>query len=77
MCMRTRSCPTLCDLMDPGPPGSSFHGILQARLLEWVAISSSRGSSQPRDQRSPAFQADSLPLSNLGSLRRKWEFHKK
>ena len=36
--------------MDCSPPGSSVHGILQARLLEWVAISSSRGSSQPRDQ---------------------------
>ena len=36
--------------MDCNPPGSSVHGILQARILEWVAISSSRGSSQPRDQ---------------------------
>ena len=41
--------------------GSSLHGILQTRILEWVAISFSRGSSQPRDQtRSPAFQADAL-----------------
>ena len=40
-----QSCPTLCDLMDCSPPGSSVHGILQARILEWVAISSSRGSS--------------------------------
>ena len=40
----------LCDLMDSSLPGSSVHGILQARILEWVAISSSRGSSQPRDQ---------------------------
>ena len=38
-------CPTLCDL-----PGSFVHGILQARILEWVAIPFSRGSSQPRDQ---------------------------
>ena len=45
-----QSCPTLCDPMDCSPPGSSVHGILQARILEWVAISSSRGSSQPRDQ---------------------------
>ena len=45
-----QSCPTLCNLMDCGPPGSSAHGILQGRILEWVAISSSRGSSQPRDQ---------------------------
>ena len=42
-------CPTLCDPMDCSPPGSSVHGILQARILEWVAISSSRESSQPRD----------------------------
>ena len=37
-------CPTLCDPLDCGPPGSSVHGILQARILEWVAISFSRGS---------------------------------
>ena len=42
-------CPTLCDPLDRSPPGSSVHGILQARTLEWVAISSSRGSSRPRD----------------------------
>ena len=41
---------TLCDPTDCSPPGSSVHGILQARRLEWVAISSSRGSSQPRNQ---------------------------
>ena len=40
---------TLLDPMDRSPPGSSVHGILQARTLEWVAISFSRGSSQPRD----------------------------
>ena len=43
------SCVWLCDPMDCNLPGSSVHGILQARLLEWVAISFSRGSSQPRD----------------------------
>ena len=42
-------CPTLCDPMDCGLPGSSVHGILQARILEWVAIPFSGGSSQPRD----------------------------
>ena len=42
-------CLTLCDPMDCSLPGSSVHGILQARILEWVAISLSRGSSQPRD----------------------------
>ena len=44
-----KSCPTLCDPMDCGPPGSSVQGILQARTLEWVAISFSRGSSQAGD----------------------------
>ena len=45
----TQSCPTLCDPMDCSPQSSSVHGILQARVLEWVAISFSRGSSRPRD----------------------------
>ena len=40
---------TLCDLVDCSPPGSSVHGILQARILGWVAILFSRGSSPPRD----------------------------
>ena len=43
-------CPTLCDPMDCSPPGSSVHGILQARILEWVTIPFSRGSSQPRNR---------------------------
>ena len=45
-----QSCPTLCDPMDCSPPGSSVHEILQLRILEWVAIFSSRGSSRTRDQ---------------------------
>ena len=45
-----QSCPALCDPMDYSPPGSSVHGISRARILEWVAISLSRGSSRPRDQ---------------------------
>ena len=45
-----QSCPTLCHPMDCSLPGSSLHGILQARVLEWVAISFSRGSSRPRDR---------------------------
>ena len=45
-----QSCPTLWDPMDCSLPGSSLHGILQARILEWVAISFSRGSSRLRDQ---------------------------
>ena len=40
-------CPTLCDTMAHSPPGSSVHGILQARILDWVATPSSRGSSRP------------------------------
>ena len=40
---------TLCDLMDYSPPGSSVHKILQERILEWVIMHSSRGSSQPGD----------------------------
>ena len=43
-------CLTLCNHVDYSPPGSSVHGILQARILEWVAVPSSRGSSWPRDQ---------------------------
>ena len=45
-----QSSPTFCSPMDDSLPGSSVHGILQARILEWVAIFSSRGSSLPRDQ---------------------------
>ena len=43
-------CPTLCDPMNYSLPGSSVHGIFQARVLEWVAVSFSRGSSRPRDR---------------------------
>ena len=50
VCSVTQSCPTLCNPMDCSRPGSSVHGISQARILDWVAISSSRGSSQPRDR---------------------------
>ena len=50
VCACTQSCPTLCGPMDCRPPGSSIHGILQAKILKWVAISYSRGSSQPRDR---------------------------
>ena len=50
LCLVTQSCPTLCDPMDCSPPSSSVHGILQARILKLVAMPSSRGSSQPRNQ---------------------------
>ena len=57
-----QSCPTLCDPMD-----YTVHGILQARILEWVAFPFSRGSSQPRDRtQSPVLQVDSLAAEPQG-----------
>ena len=50
VCSVTQSCPTLCGPMDCIPPGSSVHGILQVRILEWVAMPYSEGSFQPRDR---------------------------
>ena len=61
----TQSC--LCDPMDFSRPGSSVHGVLQARILERVAISFSRGSSQPKIK-SPILQADFLPSEPPGNL---------
>ena len=52
-CVRAKSlqsCLTLCDPVDCSLPGSSVHGILQARVLKWIAMPSSKGSSQTRDQ---------------------------
>ena len=60
----TQSCLTLCDSIDCSLPGFSVHGILQARILEWVASPSSRGSSQPRDRTQVSCIADSV-LSEL------------
>ena len=67
---------TLCNPMNCSPTGSSVHGILQARILEWVVISFSRGSSQPRDQTCvcrvscvSGLQADSLPTEPPGKSR--------
>ena len=66
-CMHVQSHPTLCDRVDSSLPSSSLHGILQARILEWVAISYSRGSS-PTQGSNPCllhllhWQADSLPM---------------
>ena len=70
--LSSKSWPTLfATPMECSPRGSSVHGISQARILEWVAISSSKGSSYPRDRTlasmSPALQEDSLPLSHWGS----------
>ena len=68
----TQLCPTLCDPMD-----CTVHGILQARILEWVAFPFSRGSSQPRNRTgSPMGQADSLPAELSGNGHEaviKWE----
>ena len=80
-----QSCPTLCDTMDCGLPGSSVQGILQARILEWAAIPCSRGSSWPRDgtqvsceqflyclshQESPMCNGEIIPL--LQKFFQKW-----
>ena len=65
-----QSCLTLCNPMHCGCPGFSVHGILQARILEWVAIPVSRGSSQPAiEPRTPALQAESLPSESPGQPR--------
>ena len=66
----TQLCPTHCDPMDSSLPGSSIHGIFQARILEWVAISFSRGSSPPRDLTQVSRTAGRLftNLSYQGSL---------
>ena len=77
----TQLCLTFCDPMDYSPPGSSVHGILQARILEWVAISSCRGifltqGSNPCLLRLLHWQAGSIPLvvpgkPNIGSTGRR------
>ena len=60
----TQSCLTLCNSMDCSPPGFSVHGVLQARILEWVAISSVGDLPNPGIKpMSPELQGDSLPLS--------------
>ena len=72
VCTRAKllqSCLTLCDPMDCSPPGSSVHEILQGRILEWVAMTSSKGSSWPRDRTHVSllhWQAGSLLLAPPG-----------
>ena len=72
MCAKLlQSRPNLCDPMDCSPPGSSVHRILQERILEWVAMLSSRGSSRPKDGTHDSYgllhwQAGSLPLAPPG-----------
>ena len=66
VCLAAQSCSTLCDPMDCSSPGSSVHGILQAKILKWVAIPFSKGSSQPRDRTQVScVEADSLPAEPL------------
>ena len=74
LCMSVaQSCLTLCDPMVCSLPGSSIHRIPQARILEWVAISFSRGSFWPGiESRSPALQADCLPLEPPGKPNGLW-----
>ena len=73
-CAQLLSCVWLCDSMDCSPPGSCVHGIPQARILEWVTISSSRGSSWPRDQTCVSCNSCTgrqilLSLYHLGSIK--------
>ena len=56
-CSVAQACQILCDPMDWSPLGSSVHGILQARILEWVVMPSSRGSSRPRDRTCVSYSA--------------------
>ena len=63
----TQLCSTLCNLVDCSPPGSSVHGVFQARVLEWVAISFSGDLPDPgTGPRSPVSQADALPSEPPG-----------
>ena len=64
----TQPCPTLCDPRDCSPPGSSVHGVLQARTLEWVAMPFSRDLPDPGIKaRSPALQEDFLLFELVGN----------
>ena len=71
MCVPAQSCPALCDTMDCGPPGSSVHGILQARLLEWIAMPPPGDVPHPgiklKTPESPALQLYSIPLAPPGN----------
>ena len=74
----TQLCLTFCNSMDCSPPGSSVHGILQARILEWVAISFSEDlPNLGIEPRSPALQADSLPTKPLGSCKHNYTLFQK
>ena len=66
--LAAQSHPTLCNPMDYSLPGSFVHQILQARILEWVVISSSRGSFQPRDQTQERRSSLSLLFLSLSKV---------
>ena len=72
-CSVAQSCPILCDPVDHSPPGSSFHGILPARNMEWVAITVSRDLPHPGiEPRSPALQGAPLPSEPPGKPESGW-----
>ena len=76
MCICAKSlqaCSALCDPVDGSLPGSSFHGILQARILERVAIPYSRGSSSPRDRTSLSLSAFPALASSFFTSNATWE----
>ena len=62
-----QSCLTICDCMDCGSPGSSVHGVSQARVLEWPCLPPGDLPDPGIEHASPALQADSLPLSHWGA----------
>ena len=68
LCFLDQPCPILCEPMDCSPPGSSVLGILQARVLEWVAISFSRESSHSRDQTQVSCNAGRLMWATREAL---------
>ena len=72
----SQSCPTVCDPIDCGPQCSSVHGILQARILEWVAIPFSKGSSWPRDWTQVSRIAGRLYMQSTSCEMPSWMKHK-
>ena len=69
MKLKSLSCVRLCDPMECSPPGFSVHGILQARVLEWVDISPGDLPNPGIKPESPALQADALPTEPPGKIR--------
>ena len=77
ICMHAHSlwsCPALCTLMDCNPPGSSVHGVLQAKMQERIAVPSSKGSSKPRDQTCVSHTIGTFfTIEPLGKLHIEWQ----